>query len=268
MKPILTPASVAGSERVQKATDSNLLGSAPSPLGDEQGVSQGTALRPANREDEIRGWTRERGRVCSAPPKNIAVLISGAGSNLQALISAERACQLGTARITTVICNRFKAEGVHHALSANIPVHLFSLAAFCGGDITAQKRSAYDRELAHTLNALSPDLIVLAGWMHIFSPAFLNAVRAPVINLHPALPGHFAGAHGVADAYAAWQAGQITHTGCMVHEIIEQIDAGKVIATQTVPCVAGDSLDDLKQRMRMAEHALIVRAVREYCMTQ
>jgi formyltetrahydrofolate-dependent phosphoribosylglycinamide formyltransferase len=215
----LTPASVAGSERVQKTV------------------------------------------------KNIAVLISGAGSNLQAIIEAERTGQLGAARVTTVLCNRFKAEGVQHAHVANIPVHLCSLAAFCGGDITSQKRSAYDSELAQLLNSINPDLIVLAGWMHIFSPAFLNTVNAPVINLHPALPGQFAGAHGVADAYAAWLAGQITHTGCMVHEVIEEIDAGKVIATQIVPCLVGDSLDDLKQRMRKAEHGLIVQAVREHCMT-
>jgi formyltetrahydrofolate-dependent phosphoribosylglycinamide formyltransferase len=215
----LTPASVAGAERVQKTV------------------------------------------------KNIAVLISGAGSNLQALIAAERTGQLGAARISTVVCNRFKAGGIQLAHAANIPVHLFSLAAFCNGDITQAKRSAYDNELALTLNALNLDLIVLAGWMHIFSPAFLNTVKPPVINLHPALPGQFVGAHGLEDAYAAWQAGHITETGCMVHEVIERIDAGKVIATQMVPCLVGDSLADLKQRMHAAEHELIVRAVREYCET-
>jgi formyltetrahydrofolate-dependent phosphoribosylglycinamide formyltransferase len=196
--------------------------------------------------------------------KNIVVLISGAGSNLQALINAQREAQLCGARISTVVCNRFKAGGIELAHTAKIPVHLFSLAAFCNGDNTPAKRSAYDTELALMLNTVNPDLIVLAGWMHIFSPAFLNTINAPVINLHPALPGQFAGAHGIEDAYRAWQAGQITHTGCMVHEVIEEIDAGKVIATQIVPCLAGDSLDDLKQRVHAAEHALIVRAVREY----
>jgi formyltetrahydrofolate-dependent phosphoribosylglycinamide formyltransferase len=196
--------------------------------------------------------------------KNIVVLISGAGSNLQALINAQREAQLCGARISTVVCNRFKAGGIQLALAANIPVHLFSLAAFCNGDITPAKRSAYDTELALMLNTVNPDLIVLAGWMHIFSPAFLNTINAPVVNLHPALPRQFAGAHGVEDAYAAWQAGKITHTGCMVHEVIEEIDAGKVIATKIVSCLAGDSLDDLKQRMHAAEHELIVRAVREY----
>jgi formyltetrahydrofolate-dependent phosphoribosylglycinamide formyltransferase len=218
-------------------------------------------LSPAN----VAGAGRVKKTVKNIAVQNIIVFISGAGSNLQALINAERTGQLGAARITTVICNRFKAGGIQLAHAANIPVHLFSLTTFCNGEIKPEKRSAYDTELALTLNSLNPDLIVLAGWMHIFSPAFLNTVQAPLINLHPALPGQFAGAHGIEDAYAAWQAGKITHTGCMVHEVIEQIDAGKVIATQIVPCLAGDSLDDLKQRMHKAEHELIVRAVREYC---
>jgi formyltetrahydrofolate-dependent phosphoribosylglycinamide formyltransferase len=196
---------------------------------------------------------------------NIAVLISGAGSNLQALISAQAAGKLGAARITNVISNRFNAGGIQSACAATIPVHLFSLKTFCNGESTPAKRRAYDAELATTLNAFNLDLIVLAGWMHIFSPAFLSTVKAKVINLHPALPGQFAGATAIADAYAAWQAGRITETGCMVHEVVEEIDAGKVLATQDVACMAGDSLDGLRSRMQAAEHQLIVRAVRDHC---
>ncbi len=196
---------------------------------------------------------------------NIAVLISGAGSNLQALMAAQVQGFLGGARITCVISNRFNAAGIQSACAAKIPVHLFSLKAYCDGDITPAKRRAYDAELALTLNAFNVDLIVLAGWMHVFSSAFLSTIKAPVINLHPALPGQFAGATAIADAYAAWQAGRITETGCMVHEVIEEIDAGRVLATQSVACINGDSLDDLRLRMQQAEHQLIVRAVRDVC---
>jgi formyltetrahydrofolate-dependent phosphoribosylglycinamide formyltransferase len=217
----LTPATVAGSERVQKTVKKTV--------------------------------------------KNIAVLISGAGSNLQALIHAQAAGTLGEARITHVLSNRFNAGGIQCACVANIPVHLFSLKVFCDGEPTPAKRQAYDAELAATLNALNVDLVVLAGWMHIFSAAFLSAIKASVINLHPALPGQFAGATAIDDAYAAWQAGRITETGCMVHEVIEAVDAGRVIATQTVPCMAGDRLETLKQRMQLVEHPLIVRAVQHYC---
>ncbi len=198
---------------------------------------------------------------------NIAVLISGAGSNLQALIAAQSAGLLGPARITHVMSNRFNAGGIQSACAARIPVHLFSLKTFCNGEATPDKRRAYDAELAATLNALNVDLIVLAGWMHIFGPAFLSAIQATVINLHPALPGQFAGATAIADAYAAWQAGRITETGCMVHEVIEEVDAGCVFATQSIPCLASDTLLELQTRMRAAEHRLIVRVVRDYCTT-
>jgi formyltetrahydrofolate-dependent phosphoribosylglycinamide formyltransferase len=196
----------------------------------------------------------------------VAVLISGSGSNLKALIDAQHAAQLGDKSLVAVISNRAQAGGLQHASRANILTEVFNLGAFCGGKeaITPEKRREYDAQLAAKLNALAVDLVVLAGWMHIFSPAFLNAVQMPVINLHPALPGQFAGAHGIDDAYAAWQAGLITHTGCMIHEVIEEIDAGKVIATANVPCIVGDTLEDLKHRMHIAEHQLIVQAVRGY----
>ena len=203
--------------------------------------------------------------VARAAPRRIAVLISGGGSNLQALIDAQACGELGAGEITFVLSNRAAALGLQRAQQAGIAHQAVSLKTFCEGNITPAKRQAFDAALAQQLNALNPDLIVLAGWMHIFSAAFLSAIQAPVINLHPALPGQFAGAHGIADAYAAWQAGQITHTGCMVHEVIVQIDAGRVIDKQTVPCRVGDSLEDLETRMHAAEHGLIVRAVRAYC---
>ena len=202
-----------------------------------------------------------------AQGQRIAVLISGGGSNLQALIDAQAAGDLGVAKIAFVLSNRAAAYGLQRAQQAGIAHESVGLKSFCDGGVTPAKRTAFDAHLAQLLNAQNLDLIVLAGWMHVFSPAFLNAIRAPVINLHPALPGQFAGAHAIDDAYAAWQAGRITQTGCMVHEVIETIDSGRVIDTQTVPCLMGDTLDDLKQRMHGAEHGLIVRAVRQYCET-
>jgi formyltetrahydrofolate-dependent phosphoribosylglycinamide formyltransferase len=196
----------------------------------------------------------------------IVVLISGGGSNLKALIDAQAVGQLGNTEIIAVLSNRTNAGGLKHASNAGIATNIFNLTTFCGGkeQITPDLRRAYDTQLALKLNGFNADLIVLAGWMHIFSADFLNHIIPPVINLHPALPGQFAGAHGIDDAYAAWQAGHITHTGCMIHEVIEEVDAGKVIATEIVPCIAGDTLDDLKQRIHNAEHILIVKAVREY----
>ncbi len=97
--------------------------------------------------------------------------------------------------------------------------------------------------------------------MHILSAAFLNHFPNRVINLHPALPGQFAGTHAIARAYEAYQRGEIQHTGCMVHLTIPEVDAGPVIAQVQVPILPGDSLADLEKRMHQAEHALLVTAV-------
>lgn len=197
---------------------------------------------------------------------NIAVLISGSGSNLKALIQAQHSNNLGVAKIVQVISNRANAGGLQHAIDAHISNQVFNLIDFCGGKeyLTPSKRMAYDIHLAHILNDKSINLIVLAGWMHIFSQTFLNTIRVPVINLHPALPGQFIGANAISEAYMAWQLGKIMHTGCMVHEVIESVDAGKVIDTEKVECFKGDTFEDLKQRMHQAEHQLIVRAVKAY----
>ena len=200
----------------------------------------------------------------SSSAYSVAVLISGNGGNLQALIDAQAAGRLGCARIAHVISNQFAAYGIQRAQTACIAVHLHSLKAFCGGlKSTPAQRLAFDAELAAALNAMKPDLIVLAGWMHIFSPAFLDRIQAKVINLHPALPGAFAGAHAIDDAFAAFQAGQIAETGCMVHEVIAEVDAGRVLGSQRLALHPQDTAESIKQRMSVLEHALIVQVVRD-----
>ena len=100
--------------------------------------------------------------------------------------------------------------------------------------------------------------------MHILSAAFLNQFPNRVLNLHPALPGQFAGTHAIQRAYEAYQRGDIKHTGCMVHYTIPEVDAGPVIAQAEVPILPGDSLDDLEARMHRMEHQLLVAAVRDF----
>ena len=102
------------------------------------------------------------------------------------------------------------------------------------------------------------------GWLDagfksgIFERSFPNQV----INLHPALPGQFAGTHAIDRAYEAYQQGEITHSGCMVHVVVPEVDAGPVIATAEVPILPEDSLADFEARMHEAEHGLIVRATK------
>ncbi len=110
--------------------------------------------------------------------------------------------------------------------------------------------------------AIRPDLIVLAGWMHVLSPAFLDRFPMKVLNLHPALPGQFPGTHAIERAYEAFQRGEIDRTGVMVHWVVPEVDAGPVVASAEVPIYPTDTLDDLEARIHAIEHQLLVEAIR------
>ena len=189
--------------------------------------------------------------------KRLAVLISGNGSNLQAIIDRIDAGDLD-AEIAVVVSNRADAYGLQRASAAGIPTEVLDLAEIkaAGGD-----RSSYDVELAGLAAGYKPDLIVLAGWMLILGTDFLRRFTPSIINLHPALPGVFPGTDAIARAYAAYRAGDIKHTGVMVHRVIEEVDAGTVIVQEPVPIFSDDSLEDLEERIHMVEHNLIVAAV-------
>jgi formyltetrahydrofolate-dependent phosphoribosylglycinamide formyltransferase len=187
----------------------------------------------------------------------LVVFISGSGSNLQALLDAVANGRL-PAEIVLVVSNRRQAYGLARAEQAGLPTLYFPLKAYKDA---GRSREAYDADLAAQVAAYRPDLIVLAGWMHVLSPAFLAHFPGRVINLHPALPGHFVGTHAIERAYAAYGQGEIEQSGCMVHYVIPEVDAGPVLATAVVPLYPHDTLADFEARMHAAEHELIVRAV-------
>lgn len=190
-------------------------------------------------------------------PARLVVLISGSGTNLQAIIDAIAAKTL-EAEIALVISNRKAAFGLARAEQAGIPTLYFPLKPYADAG-----REAYDRDLAKRVKLAAPDLIVLAGWMHIFSPEFLNLFPYQVINLHPALPGHFAGAHAIERSFEAYQRGEVTQGGCMVHYVIPEVDAGEVVAQAVVPIRAEDSLESFEARLHAAEHQLLVDSIRQ-----
>ena len=190
----------------------------------------------------------------------LVVFISGGGTNLQAIIDAIQAGQL-EAQIALVVSNRKDAYGLERAQQAGIETLYFPLKPFTAGGRT---RAEYDAAIAERLRPYNPDLIVLAGWMHIFSPAFLDLFARRVINLHPALPGQFAGVNSIQRAFAAFQRGEIDHSGVMVHYVIPEVDAGDVIIMEEVPLEADDTLEAFTARMHAAEHRLLVEAVRQH----
>ncbi len=206
---------------------------------------------------------REQPERCYFVSKNgvpekprIVVLISGSGSNLQALMDAAQDGRLD-AQIALVVSNRKTAFGLERAERAGIPTLYFPLKPYRDA---GKAREDYDTDLASRIAAYAPNLIVLAGWMHIDSGAMIDRFPHQIINLHPALPGEFPGAHGLEDAFHAWREGRITQSGCMVHFVIRELDAGPVIGTRTVEFQISDTLESFSDRVHAAEHDLIVQA--------
>lgn len=191
-------------------------------------------------------------------PPRLAVLVSGSGTNLQAIIDAIARDEL-QAEIAVVASNRKAAYALTRAEQAGIPTLYFPLKPYLD---TGLPRAAYDADLAAAVVAYRPDLVILAGWMRVLGAAFLDRFPRQVINLHPALPGQFPGVDAIHRAFEACQAGEIDVSGCMVHYAVPEVDAGPVIAQVVVPLWPGDSLADFEARMHAAEHKLLVEAIR------
>ena len=190
--------------------------------------------------------------------KKLAVLVSGSGTNLQAILDA---CASGAldAEVAVVVSNKRKAYGLTRAREAGVPTFVMGLKKFLRGGGT---RDGYDAALAARISEeYAPDLVVLAGWMLILSPAFLDRFPQRVLNLHPALPGQFAGTHAIERAHAAFQAGEIPHTGVMVHWVVPEVDAGPTVAVAVVEIKPGEPVEALEERIHATEHRLMVEAV-------
>ena len=188
----------------------------------------------------------------------LAVLISGNGSNLQAIIDAIHH-RILPAEIVVVVSNRSQAYGLQRAAKAGIPTRVHALKPYRD---EGRSRNEYDADLAELLKEYGPDWVVLVGWMHILSSDFLDCFPYRVINLHPALPGTFPGTHAIERAFAAYQDGEIVETGIMVHLVPdERVDVGPVLETTTVPIYPSDTVEMLEARMHQAEHTALVRAL-------
>lgn len=190
--------------------------------------------------------------------RHLAVLVSGSGTNLQAIIDACEAL-LPDTRISVVVSNHKAAYALVRAQNAGIPTIYHPFAPYRKA---GRPRSDYDADLAAKLSAYRVDLVIMAGWMHIWSNAFLAHYRGRVLNIHPALPGAFPGTHSIERAYEAFQRGEIAHTGVMVHRVPDEgVDVGPIVLQEKVPIHPEDSLEDLKARVHATEHTLYVQAI-------
>ena len=187
----------------------------------------------------------------------LVVMISGSGTNLQALINAVRGGKLD-AEIVAVVSNRKEAFGLQRAAEAQIETLYFPLKPYKEQGLS---REAYDADLAARVADFDPDLIVLAGWMYVLSQDFLCHFPDQVINLHPAPPGAFPGLNAIERTFAAYQAGEVEQGGVMVHYVVPEVDAGPVIVEAAVPITPEDSLETFAARLHGVEHELIVTAI-------
>ncbi len=187
----------------------------------------------------------------------LAILISGHGSNLQAILDACAAGNLPGIEVALVVSNRREAYGIQRAIQAGAPVVYFPLAPYRQAN---RPRADYDAALAAILHSFQVEWVVLAGWMHVLSNAFLQQFPSRVINLHPALPGTFPGTEAIARAYEAYHRGEIDHTGVMVHLVPDEgVDVGPALAQEEVPILPRDTLEELEARIHAVEHQLLVR---------
>jgi len=174
----------------------------------------------------------------------IGVLVSGNGTNLQALIDAGLP-------ISAVASNRSSAPALVRARKAGIPTAVFSLD--CHAD-----REERDLVMATWLEEHRVELVVLAGYMHLLTPPFLRRFPARIVNVHPSLLPAFPGAHALEDALAAG----VETTGVTVHYVDDGLDTGPVIVQEAVPL---DPRETLEQRIHAVEHRLLCEVVRELC---
>lgn len=189
----------------------------------------------------------------------LVVLASGHGSNAQAIIDACRARDATgglEADVVAVVSDRSVAPVLQRASHAGIDAVPFVRA-------DGESRLTYDERLARVVRSYCPDVVVLAGWMRILSMAFLGSVDAPVVNLHPALPGDLPGTNAIERAFAQRDDGR-RESGVMVHLVPDEgIDDGPVLAVERVPLLPDDTLDTFASRMHATEHRLLVDALRD-----
>ncbi len=192
-------------------------------------------------------------------PVSVAVLVSGSGSNLQALLDAQSAGELPSARISLVISDRAGVHALDRAKSAGVPPLVF--------DRRTLGLERMEREMSEALDERGIELLVLAGFLTILSPGFVKRFEGRMINVHPSLIPSFCGEgfYGLRVHEAALRRG-VKLTGATVHLVNEDPDGGPILAQKAVRVLKGDTPRTLQRRvMEQAEWRLLPRTVESYC---
>jgi phosphoribosylglycinamide formyltransferase-1 len=188
--------------------------------------------------------------------KKFAVFASGRGSNLGAIIEAVKQKKIA-AELALVVCDRADAFALERAKAGGIPSALFERSAF-------KDKASFEQAIIDRLKSSGIDFIVLAGYMRILSPQFVQAFRNRILNVHPSLLPAFKGGHAIKDAFDA----KVPETGVTVHFVDEEIDHGAVIAQERVAILPTDTLDTLEEKIHQVEHKLYPKVIDQYARGQ
>jgi phosphoribosylglycinamide formyltransferase 1 len=202
---------------------------------------------------------KPRGRIPRAHPrvsdfdpmKRLAVLLSGRGSNFEAIADAVAAGAIPEAEIVAVISDVPRAAGLERARERGLPAHAVDRRRFAS-------RREHEAEILRILETARPDVICLAGYMRVLSPEFVARFPRRILNIHPALLPKFPGLHAQRRALEAGE----TVSGCTVHFVDEGTDTGPAILQRTVPVLPGDTEESLSERILVEEHEAYPEAIR------
>lgn len=185
--------------------------------------------------------------------KNIVILISGGGSNMAAIVKTAQTEQWATrygAQVAAVVSNKADAKGLLFAKAQGIATGVVDHTAY-------PSREAFDEALFQVVDVYKPSLVVLAGFMRILTPGFVQHYAGRLLNIHPSLLPAFAGLHTHQRAIDAL----CQFAGATVHHVTAQLDHGPIVAQAVVPVLAGDTADTLAARVLTQEHLIYPRAI-------
>lgn len=184
----------------------------------------------------------------------VVILGSGRGSNAEAILQAQQEGRLGRARVVHLFADKPEARLLELGPRFGVPAAFVDPAPF-----KTKLEGAGEERFIAAVRACEPDLVVLAGFMRVLKPGFLTAFAGKIINLHPSLLPAFPGLDGIGQAFRAG----VKETGCTVHYVTLEVDAGEIIAQASLPLEPGETLESLAQKVHAAEHELLPRVIAE-----
>lgn len=185
-------------------------------------------------------------------PYRVVILGSGRGSNAEAILQAQAGGRLGHARVVQIFSDKSDAGILALGPRYGVPAAYVDPAPF-----KTKLEGAGEARFIDAVRACEPDLVVLAGFMRVLKAGFLNAFAGRIINLHPSLLPAFPGLDGIGQALRAG----VAETGCTVHQVTLEVDAGRILAQARVPVAPGETLESLSAKVHAAEHRLLPEVI-------